>query len=169
MRAVSPCLGASSVQLTSKDRQGLDGTYWVSAWTAQLAAQAYAKDPQTGRRIVFVSSLLALASFVGYSAYAPGKYALRGRLLFRACAFDITDIRSAGLADTLRSEMLLYGVKVHLYCPATITSPHLAIENATKPDITKKIEEGDAGLSPEACVPHLLGGMSGRPHLAISG
>ncbi len=47
----------------------------------QIAAQAYAKDQQTGRRIVFVSSFLALASFVGYSAYAPGKYALRGELL----------------------------------------------------------------------------------------
>lgn len=31
-----------------------------------------------GSKIVIVSSLLALTSFAGYSAYAPAKYALRG-------------------------------------------------------------------------------------------
>lgn len=53
---------------------------------------------QTGvkGRIVFIGSTLSLMSFVGYASYSPAKHALRG------------------LADTLRSELLLYGIKVQV-------------------------------------------------------
>ncbi len=44
--------------------------------------------------IVFVSSGAGVASYIGYSAYAPTKWALRG------------------LADTLRNELLADNIKV---------------------------------------------------------
>jgi hypothetical protein len=66
-----------------------------------------------------------------------------------------------GLADTLRSEYLLYGIKVHMYLPAGILSPNFELENRTKPDITKKIEEGDTPMTPEACVECLIIGKLG--------
>jgi hypothetical protein len=58
----------------------------------------------------------------------------------------------------LRSEYLLYGIKVHMYLPAGILSPNFEVENRTKPDITKKIEEGDTPMTPEACVKCLITG-----------
>ena len=69
-----------------------------------------------------------------------------------------------GLADSLRSEVLLYqkthDLKIHLYTPAGILSPGYDEEEKTKPAVTKKIEEGDEPISPEKCVEVLLSGES---------
>jgi len=64
----------------------------------------------------------------------------------------------AGLAETLHSELLLYGIDVHIYYPNTIYSPGYEEENKTKPDITKAIEEGDEGVTPEQGAAILLKG-----------
>lgn len=75
--------------------------------------------------IILISSTLALAGMVGYSSYAPTKWALRG------------------LAECLRQELDPYGISIHIYYVATIDSPGFAKEQLTKPAITKAIEEGD--------------------------
>jgi hypothetical protein len=64
-----------------------------------------------------------------------------------------------GLAETLRSELLLYSVSVHIFFPGTIYSPGYTQENKTKPKITLKIEETDDGLTPEQAASGLLRGM----------
>lgn len=102
-------------------------------------------------RLIFVSSFLGFTTFAGYSSYSPAKYALRGECHARNCL-------TTGLADTLRSELLLYGIKVHLYVPAGILTPGFETENLTKPKITRKIEEGDTPISAEACTDILLNG-----------
>jgi 3-dehydrosphinganine reductase len=75
-----------------------------------------------------------------------------------------------GLADSLRSEVLLYqkthDLKIHLYTPAGILSPGYDEEEKTKPAVTKKIEEGDEPISPEKCVEVLLSGESRSESLA---
>lgn len=45
--------------------------------------------------------------------------------------------------------MMLYGVDVHIFFPPTMFSPGLEEENKTKPQIVKKIESTDDGLSTE--------------------
>ena len=65
----------------------------------------------------------------------------------------------SGLAETLRSELLLYSVSVHIFFPGTIFSPGLTQENKLKPKITLKIEEADDGLTPELAAEGLLHGM----------
>lgn len=65
----------------------------------------------------------------------------------------------AGLAETLRSELLLYSVSVHIFFPGTIYSPGYVEENKTKPKITLKIEETDEGMKPEDAAQGLLNGM----------
>lgn len=75
--------------------------------------------------IVFVCSTVALVGMVGYSAYAPTKWAIRG------------------LAECLRQELHPYNISVHIYYVATIDSPGFAKEQLIKPAITKAIEEGD--------------------------
>lgn len=54
-----------------------------------------------------------------------------------------------GLADTLQSEMMLYGVDVHIFFPPTMFTAGYEEENKTKPQITKRIEGADDGLTAE--------------------
>jgi 3-dehydrosphinganine reductase len=110
-------------------------------------------------KIVFVSSILGYMGFVGYSSYTPGKHALRGKCTINAVGMD-ANRAAPGLAETLRNELLLYDIDVHIFFPATIYSPGYEQENLTKPKITLKIEEGDEGTQPEACAQHLLDGLS---------
>lgn len=67
-------------------------------------------------------------------------------------------ISIAGLADTLRTEMLLYDIQVQFYCPNTILTPGYEQENRRKPDITLRIEEADAPISPDAAAKAMLAG-----------
>lgn len=116
----------------------------------------------TKGKIVFVCSVLGLMSFVGYTPYSPGKFAIRGAcsLIPHAVACGVTDSRGfqTGLAEGLRSELQVYGIDVHVAFPATICSPGLDEENEVKPKITLKIEETDSGLPPEAVAAGILRG-----------
>ena len=71
--------------------------------------------------LVFISSGICVASFIGYSAYAPSKVAVRG------------------LADTLRSELLGSGVSVHVSFPPDTATEGFEVENKTKPKETLAI------------------------------
>ena len=66
-----------------------------------------------------------------------------------------------GLAESLHSELLLYGIDVHIYYPATIYSPGYEEENKTKPEITKVIEGIDEGVTPKQGAAILLKGKFG--------
>lgn len=54
-----------------------------------------------------------------------------------------------GLADTLQSEMMLYGVDIHIFFPPSMFTPGFEEENKLKPDIVKKIEGTSDGLTAE--------------------
>ncbi|KAF9001245.1 oxidoreductase [Hymenopellis radicata] len=143
--AVFCCAGSSTPgffveQDEASMRKGMDQTYWVQTWTAMAASKMMVKQNVQGK-IIFVSSYLGYMSMIGYSTYAPGKHALRG------------------LAETLRSELQLYDISVHIFFPGTIYSPGLEEENKTKPKITLKIEEDDTGMTPDQCAAGLLAGV----------
>ncbi|KAI9313981.1 hypothetical protein BX666DRAFT_2056572 [Dichotomocladium elegans] len=92
-------------------------------------------------KIVFVSSMVGLLSFAGYSAYGPTKFALRG------------------LADSLRNELKAYGISVHLFLPGNIDSPGFVTENLTKPNVTKVIEGVSVPMQPDKCAKALIHGL----------
>ncbi|ORX38198.1 hypothetical protein BD324DRAFT_578063, partial [Kockovaella imperatae] len=119
---------------------GLDATYWTTAWTAHTACKAMVANRIKGR-IVMVGSFLSYTAFVGYTSYSPGKYAVRG------------------LADALRSEMLLHDITVNLFLPGGIDTPGYEVENSSKPAPTKKLEEGDTLITAEECVNHMVRGL----------
>lgn len=79
--------------------------------------------------MLFTSSTAALVSLPGYGAYTPSKVAVRA------------------LADTLRSEVLLYGgvemYQIHCCFPGTFISDGFIEEQAIKPKLTKILEETD--------------------------
>lgn len=144
--AILMCAGAAHprffIESQAKDLQlGMDNAYWVQAYTAWVAAKRMVRTKTQGK-IVFVGSILSYMSFVGYSSYSPGKYALRG------------------LAETLRSELQLYDISVQMYFPATIFSPGYEQEMISKPQITKKLEETDGGQTPEQCAQAFFEGIS---------
>ncbi|KAH9180051.1 oxidoreductase [Lactarius sanguifluus] len=121
-------------------RKGMDNTYWLSAWSAIAASKRMVRTRTSKGKIIFVSSLLGYFGMIGYSTYSPGKHAIR-------------------LAETLRQELLLYLIDVHLYMPGTMYSPGYEEENKTKPELVRKIEESDEGLSPERAAEGLYQGV----------
>ncbi|KAK4700590.1 hypothetical protein P7C70_g5653, partial [Phenoliferia sp. Uapishka_3] len=83
-------------------------------------------------KVIFTGSVLSMMGFAGFSTYSPSKYAIRG------------------LADSLRNELILYGISVHLFLPASTLSPSfIDYEQKIKPELTKKIEGPDEPLTPE--------------------
>ncbi|KAH9263634.1 hypothetical protein BASA83_012982 [Batrachochytrium salamandrivorans] len=86
--------------------------------------------PHLPERIVLVGSILSMMSFTGYSAYSASKYAIRG------------------LADSLRSELLPAGIKVHAYFPGNMNTPGFDLESKTKPIITAEIEGTASAVTP---------------------
>ncbi|KAJ7179079.1 oxidoreductase [Mycena filopes] len=152
--AIFLCAGTSTPgffveETEASQRNGMEMAYWVQASTALAAAKRMVRDRFAGK-IIFTSSVLGYMSMVGYSSYSPGKHALRG------------------LAETLRSELLLYDIGVHIFFPGTIYSPGYIQENKSKPKITLKIEESDEGMQPDKVAEALLSGVEAN-NFHISG
>ncbi|KAI0667844.1 oxidoreductase [Trametes maxima] len=129
-------------------RNGMQISYWAQACTALAGSKEMVRQGVKGK-IVFVSSVLAFFSIVGYASYSPGKFAIRG------------------LAEALQSELQLYDIDVHISFPPTIYTPGYETENKTKPAITLKIEETDSGLSPEKVAAGIFKGVR-RGHFHIT-
>ncbi|KAI8969871.1 oxidoreductase [Trametes punicea] len=121
-------------------RHGMQISYWAQACTALVGSKEMVKQGVRGK-IVFVSSVLAFFSIIGYSSYSPAKFALRG------------------LAESLQCELKLYDIDVHISFPPTIFTPGYEEENKTKPFITLKIEESDSGLTPEQVAAGIFQGV----------
>ncbi|KDR78011.1 hypothetical protein GALMADRAFT_64901 [Galerina marginata CBS 339.88] len=151
--AVFACAGSSKPMffVEMKDSDLVDGMmngYWIQAWTAWAAAKKMTREHKKGAKIILVSSTLGYMSFLGWASYSPAKHALRG------------------LADTLHSELMLYGIGVHIYFPATMYTPGYDEENKTKPDIVKKIESADEGQTAEQAAQALYTGVvNGHTHI----
>jgi 3-dehydrosphinganine reductase len=64
-----------------------------------------------------------------------------------------------GLADTLQSELMLYGVDVHIYFPNSMFTPGFDEENKMKPEIVKKIEGVEDGQTAEQAALALFKGV----------
>ncbi|KZS97062.1 oxidoreductase [Sistotremastrum niveocremeum HHB9708] len=124
---------------------GMESAYWIQAWSALAATKKLVQQKQKGN-IVFVGSVVSFMSFIGYSSYSPGKHALKG------------------LAETLRSELLLYGIDVHIFFPPTMKTPGYEIEMQTKPAVQKKIEETDDGITPEQGAAAIIKGVEKGQH-----
>lgn len=151
--AVFACAGASKpmylLEMQPEDlSRGMANGYWVQAWTAFAAAKQMVRENKQKGKIVLVSSTLGYMSLIGYSSYSPAKHALRG------------------LADSLHSELMLYGIDTHIFFPPTMYTPGFEEENKTKPAITRTIESTDEGLTADQAAAGLLAGVEkGHAHI----
>ena len=89
------------------------------------AVAPYMVAKQRGN-ICIVGSAASVVSFIGYSSYAPTKFALRG------------------LADSLRNELSGFNIHVHMAYPPDTDTPGFKTENEKKPQETKDCFPGDA-------------------------
>lgn len=131
-------------------RSQMDLNYFAAAYLAQTTLREWVKpatskqqvtDPKSvrPRHFICTSSVACFVGLAGYTPYAGPKSAMRS------------------LADTLRSEVLLYNgarrkdpvtgpatdIKIHCVLPGTITSPGYEEEEKVKHPVTKVLEEGD--------------------------
>jgi 3-dehydrosphinganine reductase len=91
--------------------------------------------------IVGVSSAAGLVGVFGYTAYAPTKFAVRGFL------------------ESLRGELLPYGIHVGCSFPPDTDTPQLADENRYKPRETKAISGTIKPLSAERVAKSIVEGI----------
>uniref|UniRef100_A0A7S1HKU3 3-dehydrosphinganine reductase n=1 Tax=Hemiselmis andersenii TaxID=464988 RepID=A0A7S1HKU3_HEMAN len=84
--------------------------------------------------IIIVASAAAVVAIIGYSSYAPSKWACRG------------------FADSLRTELCGFGVSVHIAYPPDTDTPGFAEENKNKPQECKEFNELVGGVNPPRAV-----------------
>ncbi|KAF2797605.1 3-ketodihydrosphingosine reductase, Tsc10 [Melanomma pulvis-pyrius CBS 109.77] len=135
-------------------RQQMDLNYWAAAYLAHqtLKAWLYPATPykplpkgdrsEAPRHFIMTSSSVAFVNVAGYAPYGPAKTAMRG------------------LADTLRSELLLYNgarrsktvtaqtpapfdINIQTIFPGNISSPGHVEETKTKHPVTVLLEATD--------------------------
>jgi 3-dehydrosphinganine reductase len=177
--AVFLCAGKATpgyfVEETARSLQdGMANAYWTQAWSAFVSCSH-----------TWTRGLRSQRSEGGGAAHGQGRHArqdrvrrVRARVHVYRRLLDVLarQVRLAryvprsglsalgrrvpGLAETLRGELLLYDIDVHICFPGTIYSPGYVEENKTKPEITLKIEETDEGLKPEAVAERLFDGAS---------
>ncbi|KAJ2080700.1 3-dehydrosphinganine reductase [Coemansia sp. RSA 988] len=128
-------------QNTELIRSTMDLNYLGTVYTTHEVAKRMVAGNIKGGHIVMVSSVLGLFGLIGYGAYCPAKFAIRG------------------LAEALRVELQAYDINVHCYFPGTIFTPGYDLENLTKPEITKEIEGADDGMTPEKCSAGMFKGL----------
>ena len=105
---------------------------YVGAVTASKAVvRRMVARKQRGGRLLFVSSQGGMTGCIGYAAYSPTKFAVRG------------------LAECLRHELLPYGISVHCVFPGNMRTPGYEHEQLTKPAETKAIESGEPLQDPD--------------------
>ncbi|KAJ2562634.1 3-dehydrosphinganine reductase [Coemansia sp. RSA 1822] len=129
-------------------RSTMDINYFGTLYTVHAAAKRMVERKIEGQ-VVMVSSILGMLGLVGYAAYSPSKFAVRG------------------LAEALRTELQAHNISVHCYFPGTIFTPGYEQENLTKPQVTKEIEGADDGQTPEQCVRGMIKGLE-RGEFAIA-
>ena len=94
-----------------------------------------------GSRIAMISSAAGLIGILGYAAYAPTKYAVRG------------------LAETLRGELRPRGIGVSIVYPPDTDTPQLHAENLTKPPETRRITGAARPWSADAVAERIVRGV----------
>jgi 3-dehydrosphinganine reductase len=97
--------------------------------TLNLVRPALPALQASGGRITLISSAAAFLGIVGYSAYAPGKFALRA------------------LAEILRLELEPLGITVGIAFPPDTETPQLERERQSRPLVTRLISEQGGSMT----------------------
>lgn len=143
-------------------KQSSSGSKGDTAPQHSKSSNARVVAPPPARHLIFTASFLAFYSFAGYTAYSPCKAALRS------------------LSDTLSQEVNLYNasaaatqsgeppVRLHTGFPATIFTESYEAETRIKSDLTKMLEEGDEGQTPQVVARKSIRALEGGQELVTT-
>ncbi|KQU54810.1 hypothetical protein ASG72_04145 [Bosea sp. Leaf344] len=101
--------------------------YFGTLHLVQAAARVMMGRP--GSKITMIASAAAFVGIIGYSGYAPGKFAVRA------------------LGEVLRLELEPHGISVSVAFPPDTDTPQLHRENLTRPLATRLISQGGGVMS----------------------
>jgi short-subunit dehydrogenase len=104
-----------------------------------------------GGHIVILSSLAGLVTMYGYSAYGASKYAL------------------VGMAEALRAELRIYGIKVSVVCPPEVTTPFMLNEAGRLPAEGRAVKLMAGQLSVEDAASKIMEGIRKDKFFIIPG
>lgn len=125
----------SALDMESHHRQ-MDVNYFGTLNLVHPVAEGMIR--QRSGRITMISSGAAFVGIVGFSGYAPGKFAVRA------------------LGEVLRVELAQFGISVSVVFPADTDTPQLAQENLSKPAPSKEITAGGGIWSPDFVADRIL-------------
>jgi 3-dehydrosphinganine reductase len=91
--------------------------------------------------IVTCSSVLGYLGMIGYATYSPSKFAI------------------CGLTESLRSELMQYGIRFSILYPPDTDTPGFKNENRSKPAEVMMISEGGGLLNPGQVAGKLMRGI----------
>lgn len=96
------------------------------------------KQQRSGGHICFVSSMAGQSGIIGYTAYAPSKFAVRG------------------FAECLDMELKPHNILISVCNPPDVDTPMFKAENEFKPKECALISEGASLFTPEAIADGIL-------------
>lgn len=119
--------------------QMISVNYLGTVYTVKAVASLM--QDQGHGHIVMISSGAGLLGLFGYSAYSPSKFAVRG------------------FAESLRSELKIYGISVSVVYPPDTNTPQLQGEFPYKPQETRTITGKTGVLSAETVAREIIKGI----------
>jgi 3-dehydrosphinganine reductase len=144
---------------------------WRAAGRRRESANATTPPPPRPphqQHILIVASAMSLLNFVGYAAYAPSKWALRG--LAEGLRNELQGSGLGGMAEGARAGAAHrsrrptpsspFDVRVTIAFPPDIDTPGYAAENRAKPPECARISEGGALFSADAVARGIVKGMA---------
>jgi len=134
-------------EAASSARRHMDVNYFGTLNLVRPVAQVM--KAQGRGLITLISSAVALGGIVGYAAYAPSKFAVRG------------------LGEVLEGELAPFGIEVSVAYPPDTDTPQLARERVLRPEATRRLAAGGGLMSAEDVARDIVeGALSGRFVLA---
>eukprot|EP01128_Nolandella_sp_AFSM9_P007396 TRINITY_DN4038_c0_g1_i1.p1 TRINITY_DN4038_c0_g1~~TRINITY_DN4038_c0_g1_i1.p1 ORF type:complete len:347 (-),score=101.87 TRINITY_DN4038_c0_g1_i1:110-1084(-) len=94
-----------------------------------------------GGRIIYVSSLIGLNGWPGYSPYTSSKFAVNG------------------LAQSLQMELSPFNINFSISSPSNIDTPMFVEEEKLKPIETRKLEESQRVISPSVVADEIIASL----------
>jgi 3-dehydrosphinganine reductase len=101
--------------------------------------------------IVNCSSVVGFLGMMGYTSYAPTKFAI------------------CGLTESLRHELKPYGIRCSILYPPDTDTPGFARENQTKPVEVKIMSQGGGFMTPEQVARKLMHGIARKKFYILPG
>ncbi|KAH7130739.1 3-ketodihydrosphingosine reductase, Tsc10 [Dendryphion nanum] len=151
-------------------KEQMDVNYWGPAYLAQhtLRSWLYPETPyeprekgakaESPRHLIITSSTLSFFNVAGYGTYSVAKTGLKA--LCEGLRYEVLMYNGARRSNAKTKFVPApFDVNVQIVYPGTIQSPGHEIEEQTKPQVTKILEEADPVQTADTAAYHAIRGL----------